>query len=92
MFDKIIIRQDKHLRGRSEENLIELMQKGIFDEDPNKEVLIIPREREAIMHAVKNAKKDSFIVVCSDVIPDALDLVKTLHEEEDKISATTGAI
>ena len=46
------------------------------------DVKVIPNEKEAIQYAVKNAKKDSFIVVCSDVIPDALELVKTLHEEE----------
>jgi cyanophycin synthetase len=83
MFDKVIIRQDKNLRGRSEENLIDLMKQGIFQQDPSKEVIIIPKEREAIEYAVSNAKKDSFIVICSDVIPAALDLVKELHEKED---------
>lgn len=85
MFDKIIIRQDKNLRGRSEENLIQLMKEGILAIDPNKEVIIIPKESEAIRYAVTNAKKDSFVVICSDVIPDALELVKQLHEEEDKM-------
>ncbi len=86
MFDKIIIRQDKNLRGRSEENLIDLMKQGIASVDPSKEVLVIPKESEAILHAVGNAKKDSFIVICSDVVPDALELVKKLHEEEDKLA------
>lgn len=86
MFDRIIIRQDKNLRGRSEDNLIELMKQGIRNVDPNKEVLIIPKESEAIAYAVEHAKKDSFIVICSDVVPDALELVKKLHEDEDKIN------
>jgi cyanophycin synthetase len=84
MFDKIIIRQDKNLRGRSEENLIDLMKKGILSVNPNADIKIIPKESEAIRYAVENAKKDSFIVICSDVVPDALELVKQLHEEEDK--------
>jgi cyanophycin synthetase len=84
MFDKIIIRQDKNLRGRSEENLIELMKQGIASIDPNLEVIVIPKESEAIRFAVDNAKKGSYIVICSDVVPDALELVKQLHEEEDK--------
>lgn len=84
MFDKIIIRQDKNLRGRSEENLIDLMKQGITSVNPKIEVKIIPKESEAIRYAVDNAKKDSFIVICSDVVPDALELVKQLHEEEDK--------
>jgi cyanophycin synthetase len=87
MFDKIIIRQDKNLRGRTEESLIGLMKEGINSVDPNKEVMIIPKESEAIKYAVDNAIKDSFIVICSDVVPDALDLVKKLHEDEDKVSS-----
>ena len=89
MFDKIIIRQDKNLRGRSEANLIDLMKQGIANIDPNKEVQIIPNESEAIRHAVNVAKKDSFIVICSDVVPDALELVKKLHEEESGKSKAT---
>ena len=87
MFDKIIIRQDKNLRGRTEESLIGLMKEGISSVDPNKEVIIIPKESEAIKYAVDNAIKDSFIVICSDVVPDALEQVKQLHEEEDKVSS-----
>ena len=45
---------------------------------------IIPSEREAITHAVKNAVKGSLIILCSDVIPDALDLVKDFKEKEAK--------
>ncbi|MFA7273661.1 MAG: cyanophycin synthetase [Crocinitomicaceae bacterium] len=85
MFDKVIIRQDKNLRGRSEENLINLMKVGIASVNPAMEVTIIPKESEAIQYAVNNAKKDSFIVICSDVVPDALEQVKKLHEEEDHV-------
>ena len=91
MFDKIIIRQDKNLRGRSEEELIGLMKKGIHEVDASKEVLIIPNEKEAIRYAVEHAIKDSFIVVCSDVVPVALDLVKELHEQEDQHSKFSNA-
>ena len=84
MFDEIIIRQDKHLRGRSEEELIGLLKQGIEKQDPNKKITIIPNEREAATHAIKNAKKGSLIVICSDVIPDALELVQQLKEEEAK--------
>jgi cyanophycin synthetase len=39
---------------------------------------------EAIKFAVKNAVKGSLIVLCSDVIPDALELVQQLKEQESK--------
>ena len=82
MFDEVIIRQDKHLRGKTEEELIKMLHDGIKSVDPDKKVTIIPSEKEAITHAVKNAKKGTLIVLCSDVVPDALDLVKKLKEEE----------
>jgi len=91
MFDRIIIRQDKNLRGRTDAELIALMKQGILNVDPNKSIEIIPKESEAIRYAVSNAKKDSFIVICSDVVPDALELVKTLHEEEDQINISLGS-
>ncbi|WP_299364965.1 cyanophycin synthetase [Winogradskyella sp.] len=82
MFDEIIIRQDKHLRGKTEEGLIKMLNDGIKMKDPNKKTTIIPSEREAITHAVKHAEKGSLIILCSDVVPDALELVKELKEKE----------
>jgi cyanophycin synthetase len=84
MFDEIIIRQDKRLRGRTEQELIKMLNDGIQMKDPNKKTTIIPSEKEAIKFAVKNAVKGSLIVLCSDVIPDALDLVKHFKEQEAK--------
>jgi cyanophycin synthetase len=60
-------------------------------------VKVIPTESEAIDHAMKNAKKGSFIVICSDVVPNALEQVMKFKEEEDSfqlqpsdIQATNG--
>jgi cyanophycin synthetase len=82
MFDEIIIRQDKNLRGKTGDQLIDMLHTGIQQVDKNKPVTIIPSEKEAITHAVKNAQKNSLIVLCSDVVPDALELVKHFKEEE----------
>jgi len=59
-----------------------MLNDGIKMKDPNKKTTIIPSEKEAIKFAVKNAIKGSLIVMCSDVIPDALDLVKHFKEQE----------
>ena len=83
-FDEIIIRQDKHLRGKSEDELIQMLMDGITMVDPNKKTTIIPSEKEAITYAIKNAKKGSLIVLSSDVIPEALDLVKHYKDMETK--------
>ncbi len=82
MFDEIIIRQDKHLRGKTEDELIDMINKGIKSVDPKKKVTIIPSEKEAITHAITNAKKGALLVFCSDVVPDALNLVMSLKEKE----------
>ncbi len=83
MFSEIIIRQDKNLRGRTEKEIIDLMMKGVHSDDPNKKVKVIQSELEAIDYAIKNAKKGSFIVICSDVVPDALQQILKYKEEED---------
>jgi cyanophycin synthetase len=82
MFDEIIIRQDKHLRGRSENEIIKMLEEGIKKAGLGKKTTVIPSEKEAITHAIKNAKDGSLIVICSDVVPEALDLVTKLKEEE----------
>lgn len=82
MFDEVIIRQDKHLRGKTEEELIGMITDGIKSVNPDKKVTVIPSEEEAITHAIKNATKGCLIVLCSDVVPDALNLVMKFKEEE----------
>jgi cyanophycin synthetase len=82
MFDEIIIRQDKNLRGKTEEELIDMLSSGIKKHDPNKKITIIPSEEEAITHAITNAVPGSLIVICSDVVPDALKLVQGFKEKE----------
>ncbi len=83
IFDEIIIRQDKNLRGRTEQNIIDLMTEGIQNVDPDKKITVIRKESEAIDYAMKNAVKDSFIVITSDVVPDALEQVKSYKARED---------
>jgi cyanophycin synthetase len=83
IFDEIIIRQDKNLRGRTEQEIIGLMTQGIQNVDPNKKITVIRKESEAIDYAFKHAVKDSFIVITSDVVPDALEQVKSYKAKED---------
>jgi cyanophycin synthetase len=82
-FDEIIIRQDKHLRGRTAENIIGLLQEGINEVNKNINVTVIIKELEAIDYAIKNAQKDSFIAICSDVVTDALAHIQRLKNEDD---------
>ena len=84
MFDEIIIRQDRNLRGKTAEELIVMLEKGIRQHDPKKKITVILKEEEAIDFAVKNAQKGSLLVLCSDVVPDALAQVMKFKEEESE--------
>lgn len=84
MFDEVIIRQDKNLRGKTDQEIIDMLTIGIKKANPKKSFKVIANETEAITYAVKNAKKGSLIVLCSDVVPDALDLVMKFKEDEVK--------
>lgn len=85
MFDEIIIRQDKNLRGRSDQEIMDLIETGIRNIKPDIIVHRIPKESEAIDFALQNAVKDSFITIISDVVPEALDQVKAAKEKEGSV-------
>ncbi len=82
MFDEVIIRQDKNLRGKKEEELIDLLKQGIKSVSPDMPCTIIPSEAEAITYAITNATPGSLVVISSDVVPDALNLVMQFKEKE----------
>jgi cyanophycin synthetase len=84
-FDEIIIRQDKNLRGRDAEEIVNLLIEGINESKPKEiPVTIIHKERDAIIHAYRNAAPGSLITIMCDVVPDALNFIKQLKEEEEK--------
>ena len=84
VFDEIIIRQDKNLRGKADDEIIKLITTGIHNIDPKKKITVLKKESEAINYAIKNAQKGSFITIISDVVPDALDQVMKYREEEEE--------
>lgn len=85
IFDEIIIRQDKNTRGRSPDELIELLSEGIRLTKPEMKITVIHKESEAIDYAINTATQGAFITVISDVIPDALEQVKRYKDIESGI-------
>ncbi len=83
MFDKIIIRQDQNLRGRTTEEIVDLIEKGIKTTNLKRKVISIPNEREAVIFALNSARKGSLVVVCSDAISSSLKLIKKIKNQED---------
>jgi cyanophycin synthetase len=76
MFDHIIIRQEKHLRGRTEEEIINLILEGIAKVKKEVTYEIVPKEKDAIKHAINIAKEGTFITALSDVITNAIEIVQ----------------
>lgn len=86
MFDHIIIRQEKHLRGRTEEEIIGLIVEGITESNEDITYEIIPKEIEAIKHAINIAEEGTFITALSDVIDNAIDIVQKYLDKENQDS------
>ena len=84
MFDHIIIRQEKHLRGRTEEGIIGLILEGIKSSGKNVTYEIIPKETEAIRHAIDSAEEGSFITALSDVVTNAIEIVQEYLDKENE--------
>ncbi len=82
MFDHIIIRQEKHLRGRTEEEIINLIMEGIKESGRTVTTEIIKKEVEAIKHAIDNAEEGSFITALSDVVTNAIEIVQEYLDKE----------
>ncbi|MDQ0475856.1 cyanophycin synthetase [Chryseobacterium sp. MDT2-18] len=82
MFDYIIIRNEKHLRGRTEEEINELLISGIQEAGRNVTYESIPKEIEALKHAMSMAEEGTFITALSDVVTNAIDLVQEYQNRE----------
>ena len=84
MFDHIIIRQEKYLRGRTEQEIIDLILEGIAESGRTVTHEIIKKEVEAIKHAIDTAEDGSFITALSDVVTNAIDIVQEYLDKESE--------
>ncbi len=89
MFDHIIIRQEKHLRGRTEDEIIKLILDGIKETDASVTYEVVTLEVEAIHHAISIAEEGTFITALSDVIDNAIDIVQEYLDTEIEKNAAS---
>ena len=82
MFDHVIIRQEKHLRGRTESEIINLILEGLKEGDASVTHEVVSLEIEAIKHAISLAEEGTYIVALSDVIDNAIDIVQSYLDAE----------
>jgi cyanophycin synthetase len=87
IFDRIIIRQDKDLRGRTAEEINRIVLKGIHNIDPRKPVQFIADESEAVDHAIQHAIANSLIVFLSDKVEEVADRLNYyLRLDKEKVA------
>lgn len=84
MFNHIIIRQEKHLRGRTDENINGLILEGIKNSGKEVTYEIIPKETDALKHAMNNVQEGGYITALSDVVANAIDVVQEYLDKENE--------
>jgi cyanophycin synthetase len=93
-FDQIILRNDKNLRGRSEEEIIDLLRRGIEEVNPKLPIKVIMDESEALEHSYEMSKQGALVTVMCDKVTGTIEKVKGLkaREEENNKSSTVSFI
>lgn len=84
MFDHIIIRQEKHLRGRTVEEINALLMEGIANSGREITYEMIDKEVDAIKHAMDSAEDGTFITALSDVVTNAIGIVQQYLDKENE--------
>ncbi len=82
-FDEIIIRCDKNLRGRTADEIISLLKKGIEKVNPATPTIVIANENEALEYIYANPKQGALYTIMCDVVAGALDKIRELKDRED---------
>ncbi|WP_432713724.1 cyanophycin synthetase [Pedobacter sp.] len=82
MFDKIILCQEKYLRGRNQQDLIDLLLEGIYEIKPNMQVIINNSGDKTLQYIIATAKSGSFYTILSDTIDNAIVKVTEYLDKE----------
>jgi cyanophycin synthetase len=88
-FDEVILRCDKDLRGRSEGEILGLLEEGAKSVKGDAGISIIPDENEALAFAYNTAVEGALIVSMCDSVKGTLDKVKGLKDKEEQARATS---
>ncbi|KTC66621.1 cyanophycin synthetase [Legionella adelaidensis] len=85
IFDEIIIRHNKDGRGRSPDELTQLLKNGIKKSKKNPDVIVISNENAAVRHAIAEAIPDSFVHYSAENVLEAVDFMmeeKKLYQKK----------
>ncbi|MGF1924295.1 MAG: cyanophycin synthetase [Bacteroidia bacterium] len=82
MFDKIVICQEKYLRGRKQQEIIDLLMMGLKEVKPEIPIEINNSGDDCMRSLVENATTGSFITILSDTIDNAIQKVTYYLDKE----------
>lgn len=82
MFDRIIICQEKYLRGRTQQELIDLLLKGIREIKPDMKVTINNNGDDCLKYLVSTAQSGAFITILSNTIDNAIVKIAEYRDKE----------
>jgi cyanophycin synthetase len=85
IFDEIIIRLDKDLRGRTAEEIVGLITSGIRKISSKKKITYKPIELEAVDTAIQQARQGSLVVLLTDNIGEVIERVKAHLQNEQPL-------
>ncbi|WP_400193929.1 cyanophycin synthetase [Hymenobacter sp. B81] len=68
IFDEVVLRQDKDLRGKSAGEIEQLMRAGLVADKPDLPITYIEREADAIDHVLSTAREGSVITIFTEDI------------------------
>ena len=80
-FDRIFIREGHYLRGRTKDEMYNLLQEGIAQSENKPQVKIIDESREAIHTAIKSGRKGELVVTLADFVPQDIAFVQEYRDE-----------
>jgi cyanophycin synthetase len=86
IFDRIIIKEDDDLRGRTSGEAAELITKGILQEKPDSQYEIILKETDAINSGLDRATAGGLVVILPESVTRAISLIETRNPLPENIS------
>ncbi len=81
MFDHVIIRFDKDLRGSSKDRIADLIIQGLTTTDKKVTYEIVNDELEAVHHVLNMAEKDDYIILLSEFYQSVVEVIQKKHDE-----------
>lgn len=80
-FDHLILRRGDYLRGRTQDEVFDLLKEGVETSDKKIAVEIIEESKEAVYRGFELARKGDLVVILADTVQKDIALVNQYREE-----------